>query len=468
MVTPPEDMAGRFASHAAQNATQTNAIDLEAELTWLSKVIERRFHIYFDTGEAPSGTDEMMVLGDGPDLTAGSAYAELLAQLGCDTVERLALILALAPHIRPQVLDAFNTRNQALDRRFTEFAVLRQGSDETLWPTLDTLAFLVGGADLALRFPLRRLIEEDHAFIRLGLLRPLPATPDEPLHRAVLRIGAEWLHRLTLGGLPRPVQGAQFPAQRLTTKLSWDDLVLHPATREQVGEIEAWIAHGATLMGEWGMGRLLRPGYRALFHGPPGTGKTMTAGLIGRVTGREVYRIDLAAVVSKFIGETEKNLARLFDIAQDKNWILFFDEADALFGKRGETRDAHDRYANQEVSFLLQRVETFDGVTILASNFRENIDEAFARRFDSIIYFPMPRPEERLRLWRSAMPARAVLAKDADFEALAREYPLTGGAITNIIRHASLQALKDGGRPISQSHLLQAIRREHAKEGRGT
>ena len=135
----------------------------------------------------------------------------------------------------------------------------------------------------------------------------------------------------------------------------------------------------------------------------------MTACLLGKSTGREVYKVDLSLVVSKYIGETEKNLARVFDQAQHKGWILFFDEADALFGKRSETKDAHDRYANQEVSFLLQRIETFDGIAILASNQRENIDEAFARRFESIIYFPMPRPEERLRLWRQGFSPQARL-----------------------------------------------------------
>ena len=145
-------------------------------------------------------------------------------------------------------------------------------------------------------------------------------------------------------------------------------------------------------MNDWGMAPKLRPGYRSLFYGPPGTGKTMTACLLGKSTGRDVYKVDLSLVVSKYIGETEKNLARVFDQAQHKGWILFFDEADALFGKRSETRDAHDRYANQEVSFLLQRIETFDGIAILASNQRENLDDAFTRRFESIIYFPMPRP----------------------------------------------------------------------------
>ncbi|MCA9542647.1 MAG: ATP-binding protein, partial [Myxococcales bacterium] len=187
-----------------------------------------------------------------------------------------------------------------------------------------------------------------------------------------------------------PAFGADFPARHIETELDWDSLVLHPGTRAQVDEIETWLQHGPTLLYEWGMAARLRPGYRSLFYGPPGTGKTMTACLLGKATDRPVFKVDLSLVVSKYIGETEKNLARVFDQAQYKGWILFFDEADALFGKRSETRDAHDRYANQEVSFLLQRIETFDGVAILASNQKETLDQAFTRRFESMFDFPLP------------------------------------------------------------------------------
>jgi SpoVK/Ycf46/Vps4 family AAA+-type ATPase len=283
--------------------------------------------------------------------------------------------------------------------------------------------------------------------------------------KAPLRISPDMLSSLLLGEAQGPAFGAHFPAQRIETSLEWSDLVLHPGTRAQVAEIEAWIAHGPTLMEEWGMKRMLRPGYRCLFYGPPGTGKTMTATLIGKATGRPVYRIDLSLVVSKYIGETEKNLARVFDGAQSKGWILFFDEADALFGKRGENKDAHDRYANQEVSFLLQRVETFDGIAILASNLRDNIDKAFARRFESVIHFPIPRPAERLELWRRGIPGQARLGDDVDLSELANDHVLTGGAIMNAIRFASLAALNEGGRAIGRGHLLHAIRREFAKEG---
>jgi len=203
-----------------------------------------------------------------------------------------------------------------------------------------------------------------------------------------------------------------------------------------------------------------------LFHGPPGTGKTLTACLIGKHCGCDVYKIDLSLIVSKYIGETEKNLARVFDLAENRGWILFFDEADALFGKRTKVDDAHDRYANQEVSFLLQRIEEFHGVVILASNFKTNIDDAFLRRFQSVVAFPMPKPPERLRLWQEAFPAQVQLAADVDLPRVAERYELSGGTIMNVVRHALLMSLSRNESLVRREDLEEGIRRELLKEGR--
>ena len=193
----------------------------------------------------------------------------------------------------------------------------------------------------------------------------------------------------------------------------------------------------------------------------------MSAALLGRLSERDVYRIDLSLVVSKYIGETEKNLARVFDRAQQQGWILFFDEADALFGKRSETTNSNDRYANQEVAYLLQRIEGFDGVAILASNLRDNLDDAFTRRFESIVYFMLPRPPERLRLWQRGFSAKAQLAPEVELEAIARDYELSGGSIMNVIRRVSLESIAADQRAIERDDLVRAIRRELANEGRG-
>lgn len=442
-------------------ARRASTADIEREFDWFARLLDTRFQLHFQLEDRPPAG-----LPPPPDHGGSdSAYARFVSEHAPDLAARTAVVLVLVHALRPRLLDLFHTRNSTFDRRFTEFGGVHAAVDGDFTPTGETLAFLLGGDCLDTRLAVDDLLAEEGALAR-GEVLHLGAGDDRM--RSALRLGRDMLARMGLVAAAGPALGVNFPAQRIETALDWSDLVLHPGTRTQIGEIAAWIEHGATLMHGWGMHRLLRPGYRSLFYGPPGTGKTMTAALLGVSTGRPVYKIDLALVVSKFIGETEKNLARVFDQAQSRGWILFFDEADALFGKRGETKDAHDRYANQEVAFLLQRIETFDGIAILASNYRDNIDDAFARRFESIIHFPLPRAEERRELWRRSLPASAQLAEDVDLDALSREHELSGGAIVNAVRFAALASLAGGSRPIGRAHLLQAIRREYAKEGRSS
>ena len=259
---------------------------------------------------------------------------------------------------------------------------------------------------------------------------------------------------------------ASFPAREINTKLGWDELVLSPGVMEQIAEIKRWIEHSdvGSANGRWG--RKIMPGYRALFHGPPGTGKTLTATLLGKHTGRQVFCIDLSTVISKYIGEMEKNLASLFDKARNKQWILFFDEADALFGKRASVKDAHDRYANQEVSYLLQRVEDFSGVIILASNFKANVDVAFHRRFNAIIEFPFPSEEERRAIWRKTLPANVRLEEGVDLPALLARFELTGGNIVNVVQHACVAMIARNSETILLDDALKGIQREFEKEGK--
>jgi hypothetical protein len=444
----------------------SNLDDLERELAWFTRILDLRFRLYFaEPGEQvqPASIAEFPP----PEFSdSSSAWASFVREHRPDPAERLALTLSLVPHLRPQLLDVFFSKNATFDRRFTEFGGTR--IDDEFEPTGETLAFVLGGGSLEARMAAARVLDPDHPFVRNDIVRPVQLHRDQPLMKAPLRISGEYLGLFTTGTRPRPSLGVDFPAQRITTALEWQDLVLHPGTLRQISEIQTFITHAHTLLHEWGMAARLRPGYRALFHGPPGTGKTMSAALLGKLTGRDVYRVDLSLVVSKYIGETEKNLARVFDRAQQRDWILFFDEAEALFGKRSETKDAHDRYANQEVAYLLQRIEGFDGIVILASNLRDNLDEAFTRRFESIVYFPVPRPPERLRLWTQGIPSKARLDADVDLDAISRAHELSGGAIINVIRHVSLIAIAEGERPITREDLTLAIRRELAKEGRGS
>jgi SpoVK/Ycf46/Vps4 family AAA+-type ATPase len=256
-----------------------------------------------------------------------------------------------------------------------------------------------------------------------------------------------------------------FPAEQILTRRSWTDLILPQTTLQELKSIEAWYNSSRILMEDWNMQTKLKPGFRVLFHGEPGTGKTLAASLLGKYTQRPVFRVDVSMLVSKYIGETEKQLAKLFNKAENKNWILFFDEADAIFGKRTSVKDSHDKYANQEVSYLLQRIETFSGLIILASNFKNNMDKAFTRRFHSCIQFNNPKHEERLRIWQQNLPEQLQL-EDIDLEQIAQRYELTGSNIMNIIQDVSLKtiALKEPGYKVSADMLLDSIKKEYVKE----
>jgi SpoVK/Ycf46/Vps4 family AAA+-type ATPase len=327
--------------------------------------------------------------------------------------------------------------------------------------------FLLAGDDLRVRLRHQALFDHRHYLYAQQVLRLELRHPEEPPLSAALQVTSEYRERLASGRSYDPPLSPEFPAQRLTTALTWSDLVLDRPARDEVEDIVSWARHEHTLLDAWQLRRRLKPGYRALFYGPPGTGKTLTATLLGQATGRPVYRIDLSKVVSKYIGETEKNLASLFDHAQHQRWILFFDEADSLFGKRTESRNSNDRAANQQVSYLLQRIEEFNGVVILATNLRSHLDEAFARRFQSMTYFPMPGEAQRLRLWQDAFSGQPfALSPDADLPALARDHVLSGGSIANVLGFASLRAVVRDPPHATLADLLQGIRAEMHKEGR--
>ncbi|HLO28826.1 MAG TPA: ATP-binding protein [Anaerolineales bacterium] len=255
-------------------------------------------------------------------------------------------------------------------------------------------------------------------------------------------------------------------AHKIPARYRWDDIVLPADQISLLQEIVATVRGRATVLEEWEVGKKLASsrGVSILFAGPPGTGKTMSAQIIAAELGLDLYKIDLSTIVSKYIGETEKNLERIFSEAESSNAILFFDEADALFGKRSEVRDSHDRYANVEISYLLQRMEAYDGVTILATNLRANLDEAFTRRLQFAVDFPFPEEEDRLRIWQSLFPPLVPRA-ELDLPLLARRYKLAGGNIRNIIVSAAYLASANGG-VVTMEHLLHGTRRELQKMGR--
>jgi hypothetical protein len=251
-------------------------------------------------------------------------------------------------------------------------------------------------------------------------------------------------------------------AQRLEPKAAWDDLVLPPAESELLQQIGAQVQQRGTVYETWGFARRMNRGLgiSALFAGESGTGKTMAAEVIANALRLSLYRIDLSAVVSKYIGETEKNLRRVFDAAEDGGAILFFDEADALFGKRSEVKDSHDRYANIEINYLLQRMEAYRGLAILATNMKSALDQAFMRRLQFIVKFPFPGPKERKLIWRKVFPPETP-TEGLDYEQLSR-LNLTGGSIHNIALNAAFMAAR-AGTAVTLPLVLEAARGEFRK-----
>jgi len=256
-------------------------------------------------------------------------------------------------------------------------------------------------------------------------------------------------------------------ARKLVSGYRWEDLVLPEAQKTQLREIIDYIRNHEAVYSEWGFGgkHSLGKGVNILFSGPSGTGKTMAAGIMAMELGLDIYKIDLSTVVSKYIGETEKNLNRIFKEAETSNAVLFFDEADALFGKRTEVKDSHDRYANIEVNYLLQKMEEHEGIVILATNLSKNVDDAFLRRVHFALSFPVPEKGERLLMWQRVFPPEAPLGQDIDFEFLARRLKIAGGNIKNIAVGAAFLARSDNN-PIAMRHIMLAARREFQKIGK--
>jgi ATP-dependent 26S proteasome regulatory subunit len=248
---------------------------------------------------------------------------------------------------------------------------------------------------------------------------------------------------------------------------TWSDIVLPDDRLRQLQEICNSMKYRSVVYDQWGFDRKLSlgKGLNVLFAGPSGTGKTMAAGIMAGELGLDLYKIDLSTIVSKYIGETEKNLARIFAEAESSNAILFFDEADALFGKRSEVRDSHDRYANIEINYLLQKMEEHEGVAILATNFRKNMDDAFVRRMHFTVEFPFPNEADRRRIWQGIWPAETPQSAELDLDFMAHRFEIAGGNIRNIALSAAFLAASDGG-VVSMAHLLHSTKREYQKMGK--
>lgn len=396
----------------------------------------------------------------------GSFFGQFVIQSKLKVEEFLVLLLALAPHAHPDFFSTLINKHLPKGGAFPAFGGVKGEQYRGILPTGETILFLLAGRNIDRRLEVWKWLREGELTIfREGVVYLESPTNQEPEMSGRLMMTEEKITEFLTESKWKPKFGGTFPASLLETELKWKDLILSPSVHRELQMIKDWLTHETTLRKDPHLGVRLKPGFRALFHGPPGTGKTLTATLLGKACNKDVFRVDLSMVVSKYIGETEKNLQGVFDTAANKDWILFFDEADALFGKRTNVQSAHDRFANQEVSYLLQRVEEHAGLVILASNFKNNLDQAFMRRFQTIIQFSMPGVAERRILWNNTLPTTISKADDISLDQLAERFELSGAAILNIVHAASIRALSEK-RPIQSVDLMEGIRHEFAKSGR--
>lgn len=478
---------------------QAPASAMPLELQYLDKLIRFRLSKFFNDGsEKPE--PEL------PDLQYWQLpMKDFIRKNGLNRLESLVLLVAIAPHIQPDLFDAAIEGSLKGSGDFPKIGGTRGKNFRGFMPTGQTVLFLAGADNWKGSQEVMQLFWSTHFFGMRKVLWLEELQQGEPFMSGKIILSQDYIETFAYGKPVPPHFSMNFPAKLVTTQLSWKDLVISEELRDQVYELIDWVKYNEQLLNDWGMNKRLVKGYRSLFYGPPGTGKTFTAGLIAKELKKDLYKIDLSMVVSKYIGETEKNLELLFARAEDKGWILFFDEADALFGKRTNVRDAHDKYANQEVSYLLQRIEDFNGLIILATNMRNNIDDAFIRRFNSILKFSLPNPEERSRIWRNAFPEKRAFWKKpvladvggsmvvqnqepVDIPELVKKYELSGGCIMNVVHYASLKAVERqnqlarepalaGNGPAAEgqeekllsiylSDVLDGVRREFVKEGK--
>lgn len=425
----------------------------------LHRYIQARLQHHFGKAEQFEQPSFEFVADDSP-------LAQYVSKAQCSIEEFVILLLALVPHIQPSFLDSLIRAYLPKGGELPEFGGLRGKNYRGVLPTGETALFVLAGNDFEHRLRVMQWLQNDGISIFQKAIVQINSAPSgEPNMSGSLSVNPEYISLFLTGKNWQPQFNRSFPAARLHTQMNWEDLVLSNSTLQELNIIQAWLEHQETLRKDMQLGKRLKPGFKALFFGKPGTGKTLTATLLGKLCQKEVYRVDLSMVVSKYIGETEKNLQNVFDTAAHKNWILFFDEADALFGKRTEIKSSKDRFANQEVSYLLQKVEEHDGLVILASNFKRNLDPAFMRRFQVVVPFLMPNAEQRLKLWQKTLPDSIPLSNDLEIHELARKYDLTGASILNIVHKASIKAL-NAQTSISHRELMDGIREEYAKVGK--
>lgn len=392
-------------------------------------------------------------------------YSSLINDLSLTNIERALLILCVAVYFKPEIfkplIDVVKEK-----RKFSEsVGGVLAGNNSAFIPTGETAIFLFTNGTLDQRLKILPLISPSHKLFTSGLLQFIPGEESFlPFTFSKLQISQDTYDLITTGRPNQPSFSMSFPATKVETLLDWDDLVLSDVTLNSLKDLEYWLKFESELFKNNSISKKIKKGYKVIFYGPSGTGKSLVAGLIGKKYDYDVYRVDVSQLSSKYIGETEKNIANLFNQAKNKKWILFFDEGESLFSKRSNSGSNNEKYSNQQVGFLLQMIEDFPGVLILATNLKGNMDDAFLRRFQKMIYFEAPDTEYRKVLWEKAFENTMPISEDIDFSAIAKSFDLVGGQIVNVVKQVLLRTKGQKQVEISKNILLHYIHEEKNKK----
>lgn len=418
-------------------------------IRWFTQAVKTSIQLYFQQECEYSSPEEVK-------RPANGWLEEVTSVSDITFDEQMAIMLALMPHICPQTLDIFFVQNKKSGRQYTEFGGWKGLSHGGFLPTGETLSFIIAGDDTEKRKSIVRMFQKDHWFYTHHILCLEGAGEGEPFLSGQLRVSEPFLSHVLSGKEYKPDYNIGFPAKRIITDLDWKDLILDYQVTTELEEISTWIASVKTIMKKWELARFLKAGYCSLFYGPPGTGKTLAAMLLGKRNGLDVYHVGLSAILSMNISETEKSLTRLFDLAEKHNCILFFNGADVLFDKH----TSNDHHVDRKVAYLLQRIEDFRGIAILAADLYSKIDKASSHLFQSAVYFPMPTKELRAEIWRKMLPEKWQ-GEDADeLIAIAAERELSGGSITNVIRRCAIYMIRLDAGKLDKMILNEALRKE--------
>jgi len=418
-----------------------NAINIE--LDWLAGIIEQRTNARLNDIPINDTPIELFELEEG-------TYFELVNKFNLGLAERMVLGLTVLVNLKPEVFDRFLIANPETGKPFREYGGIIDKQTFQFKPTLRTAIYLLSGGD-SLKFVYYQNILRSNNRLFTEQIVNLYSVGEHHnyLPDSLIQLDSAYVDYLFAGEIPRLDSGNNFPAKLLETNKTFEDLVLKESAKKQLEPALNYVKVQQKLYANNEVGNKIKKGFVLLLHGPPGTGKTLTASIIGNELKTQVYQIDSSLVVSKYIGETEKNLERVFKRLEGKNCILFFDEADAMFGKRTEVQDSKDRYANQGVSYLLQRMEKFDGLIILATNYEKNFDDAFKRRILTKIHIGRPGVEERIKLWSNALPDGYSYQSKKLVEALSKHFDFTGANIAVVVKMSVEKAFSEGAKVLT-------------------